>query len=94
MIRFLAGLVVGFVLGARAGRDRYDQIVRLASRTVDNPAVRAAAGAVRGTVSRVVTGGKKDGKKERGKKEQDRRPDPAYLDVEDGPVPVTPTSMG
>ena len=90
MLRFLAGLAIGFVLGARAGRDRYDQIVRLASRTVDNPAVQAAAGAVRATVSRVVTGGKK----KRGEKERDRRPDPAYLDDEDGPIPVTPTSTG
>jgi hypothetical protein len=45
-IPFVLGLGVGFVLGARAGRERYDQIVRIAQRTKDNPTVAQAAGAV------------------------------------------------
>lgn len=43
---FVLGVGVGYVLGARAGRNRYEQIVRLARRTKENPAVASAAGAV------------------------------------------------
>ena len=39
-ITFLAGLAVGFVVGARAGRERYEQIVKLARKVAENPAVR------------------------------------------------------
>ena len=45
-ITFLSGLAVGFVVGARAGRERYDQIVRVARRVADSPAAQQAAGAV------------------------------------------------
>ena len=41
-ITFLAGLAVGFVVGARAGRERYEQIVKLARKAAENPAVRQA----------------------------------------------------
>ena len=34
----------GYVLGARAGRDRYDQIVRVARRVVGSQTVQATAG--------------------------------------------------
>jgi hypothetical protein len=43
---FLAGLAVGFVLGARAGRERYEQIKRATRRVTDSPAAQQAAGAV------------------------------------------------
>ena len=36
----------GYVLGARAGRDRYDQIVRLARRVTGSQTVQATAGVV------------------------------------------------
>lgn len=42
---FIAGLAAGFVLGARAGRERYEQMKKLARRAADNPAVQQAAGA-------------------------------------------------
>lgn len=42
---FIAGLGVGFVLGARAGRERYDQLARLTRKIADNPTVQQAAGA-------------------------------------------------
>jgi len=45
-ISFLTGLAVGYVLGARAGRERYEQIVRLGRQVADNPAAQQAAGAV------------------------------------------------
>ena len=47
-ITFLAGLVVGYVVGARAGRERYEQMVKLARKAVENPKVQQttrAAGA-------------------------------------------------
>ncbi|GAA2041526.1 MULTISPECIES: hypothetical protein [Streptomyces] len=37
---FVAGAAVGYVLGARAGRERYDQIADAARRFLDKPAVR------------------------------------------------------
>ena len=42
---FAAGLAAGFVIGARAGRERYEQMKKLARRAADNPAVQQAAGA-------------------------------------------------
>ena len=43
MIRFVAGIGVGYVLGSRAGRERYEQIKRWSRRVADNPAVQGAA---------------------------------------------------
>lgn len=45
-VTFAAGIAVGYVLGARAGRERYEQIKRAAQRLADSPAVQAAAGVV------------------------------------------------
>lgn len=42
---FLAGLAVGFIIGARAGRERYEQLKTLASKAKDSPAMQQAAGA-------------------------------------------------
>jgi hypothetical protein len=39
----LVGMAVGYVLGAKAGRERYDQIVRTWHRFVENPTVRRTA---------------------------------------------------
>jgi FAD/FMN-containing dehydrogenase len=43
---FFTGLGIGFVLGARAGRERYEQLRKLARKTADNPTVQQAAGAI------------------------------------------------
>lgn len=45
-LTFITGLAVGFVLGARAGRERYEQIKRAARSVTDSPAAQQAAGAV------------------------------------------------
>lgn len=45
-IAFLSGVAAGFVIGARAGRERYEQIKKLARTAADNPAVQQAAGAL------------------------------------------------
>jgi hypothetical protein len=42
---FAAGLAAGFVMGTRAGRERYEQMKKLARRAADSPAVQQAAGA-------------------------------------------------
>jgi len=45
-ISFLAGLATGFVIGARAGRECYDQLVKAAKTVAEHPAVQQAAGTV------------------------------------------------
>lgn len=45
----LAALAVGYVLGARAGRERYEQIRRGFVTVKDNPTVRSAAATVADT---------------------------------------------
>ena len=43
---FFTGLGIGFVLGTRAGRERYEQMRRVARKVADNPTVQQAAGAL------------------------------------------------
>ena len=43
---FVAGLVVGFIAGARAGRERYDQIVKYTKKVAEHPAVQKATNTV------------------------------------------------
>ncbi|GAA3755737.1 hypothetical protein HDA32_004139 [Spinactinospora alkalitolerans] len=50
-ITFVAGLAVGYVLGAKAGRTRYEQITRTARRIAESPAVQETAGLVGAQVS-------------------------------------------
>lgn len=50
MKSFLLGAVIGYVLGSRAGRERYEQIVRLYREVVDHPAVQGAVGVVRAKI--------------------------------------------
>jgi hypothetical protein len=45
-ISFIAGFAVGFVAGARAGRERYEQLKKLAATAADHPATQQAAAAV------------------------------------------------
>ncbi|GAA2310984.1 YtxH domain-containing protein [Streptomyces caniferus] len=42
-LTFIAGLATGYVLGARAGRERYEQLRKAAQRISQNPAVRNTA---------------------------------------------------
>jgi hypothetical protein len=55
---FLGGLAAGFVLGARAGRERYEELVVAARKVRDNPTVQEAAGVVQEQASKLVTGSK------------------------------------
>jgi glutathione S-transferase len=54
MFRILLGASVGYVLGSRAGRERYEQIKRWTARAADHPAVQGAAGFVRAKISQAV----------------------------------------
>ncbi|MEV5891962.1 YtxH domain-containing protein [Nonomuraea fuscirosea] len=51
-LTFAVGLAVGYVLGSRAGRERYEQIKRTAQRVADNPRVQEAAGVFGAQASR------------------------------------------
>lgn len=53
---FLLGAAVGYVLGAKAGRARYDQIVRTYRKVADHPMVQGAAGVVRAKVGEKIGG--------------------------------------
>jgi hypothetical protein len=43
---FAAGFATGYVLGTRAGREKYDQLVKMARTASEHPAVQQAAGVV------------------------------------------------
>jgi hypothetical protein len=58
VIRLLVGAAIGYVLGSRAGRERYEQIKRWAVKLADHPAVQGAAGVVRAKVGDVLPGSK------------------------------------
>ena len=51
---FIIGVGVGFVLGARAGRERYEQLAKLTRKAKDSPAVQQAAGAVQAQAASLV----------------------------------------
>lgn len=42
-LTFFAGLALGYVLGTRAGRERYEQLRKTAQQVAQNPAVRNTA---------------------------------------------------
>jgi hypothetical protein len=48
---FLVGLGAGYVLGTKAGQERYQQIVGAASKLRENPGVQRLTGEVNRTVS-------------------------------------------
>jgi hypothetical protein len=54
MMKFLLGAAVGYVLGARAGHARYEQIVRTYRKVADHPTVQGAAGVARAKVGEKV----------------------------------------
>lgn len=49
----LAFAAAGYTLGARAGRERYEDIVRLARRVAGSQTVQATAGVVQGQVEQL-----------------------------------------
>jgi hypothetical protein len=53
-LSFLAGLGAGYVLGARAGRERYEQIARAWAHAKDDPRLQSAAGMAQARADAVV----------------------------------------
>jgi hypothetical protein len=48
---FATGLAVGFLLGSRAGRERYDQIVKYARKAAESPPAQRAGHAISATAA-------------------------------------------
>jgi hypothetical protein len=57
-LMFLGGLAAGFVLGTRAGREKYNELVMNARKVWDHPTVQEAAGVVQAQANRLYTEGK------------------------------------
>ena len=55
---FIGGLAAGFVLGARAGREKYEEIVAQRPKVWDHPTVQEAAGVAQAQANRLYTEGK------------------------------------
>lgn len=54
MMRYVAAAAVGYVLGSRAGRSRYEQIRRGYRKVADHPAVQNAADVAKSRVNEKV----------------------------------------
>jgi hypothetical protein len=54
-ISFVTGFAAGYVLGTRAGRERYEQIMKAARTVAGNPTVQQAAGAVQAQASELAS---------------------------------------
>jgi len=57
-LMFLAGLGAGFVLGTRAGREKYEELVQAAKKVRENPTVQEAAGVVQEQANKIVSTGR------------------------------------
>ena len=57
-LMFLAGAAAGFVLGSRAGREKYDELVAATRRLMDHPTVREAGGQVQAQATKLIDAGK------------------------------------
>ena len=58
-LMFVAGVAVGYVLGAKAGRERYDQITAQTKRFWESNTVQEAAGVVQAQAGRAYDTGKR-----------------------------------
>ncbi|MBQ1052255.1 hypothetical protein KBX50_27840 [Micromonospora sp. C51] len=57
-IMFLGGLAAGFVLGARAGREKYEELVVRGRKVLDHPTVQEAAGVAQAQANRLYHEGR------------------------------------
>lgn len=55
---FIGGLAAGFVLGARAGREKYEELVVKGRKVLDHPTVQEAAGVAQAQANRLYAEGK------------------------------------
>jgi hypothetical protein len=54
-LTLIAGIAVGYVLGTKAGRQRYEQFRSSARKVAQNPTVQAAAGKAQETMTHQAT---------------------------------------
>ena len=83
---FVLGFAAGYTLGAKAGRERYEQIMRAARGLSESPTVQSAAGVLQAQATTLV-GSAKQAVVDR-LPLGDRDSDP----YGPGPVPATPTN--
>jgi hypothetical protein len=57
-LMFITGVGVGYVLGTRAGRQKFDQMMAQAKRVWESPTVQEAAGVVQAQANRLYDQGK------------------------------------
>src|SRR3954453_4430605 len=57
-LMFLGGLAAGFVLGSRAGREKYEEIRVNAKKVWEHPTVQEAAGVAQAQATKLYSGGK------------------------------------
>jgi hypothetical protein len=55
---FIGGVAAGFVLGARAGREKYEELVTRGRKFLEHPTVQEAAGAAQAQANRLYEEGK------------------------------------
>jgi len=55
---FLAGAAAGFVLGTRAGREKYEQMMTTARKAMDNPTVQETTGQIQAQANKLIGQGK------------------------------------
>jgi len=57
-VLFIGGLAAGWVLGTRAGRERYEQLLVAVRKVKENPTVQEAAGVVQAQAKSLYSEGK------------------------------------
>lgn len=82
---FLLGVAAGYVLGARAGRERYEQLVQTYRKVVNNPKVRQAADTARNKVTNITH--------QRGAGHRRTTPEPVIPEPSRAPATDQPTEV-
>ncbi|MGW5672803.1 hypothetical protein [Micromonospora sp. NPDC003776] len=94
-IMFLGGLAAGFVLGARAGREKYEELVVRGRKVLDHPTVQEAAGVAQAQATRLYAEGKdKLGQTKLGEKLSSGNGSKQGLTAADKPFAGTPATVG
>ncbi|KKJ98528.1 MULTISPECIES: hypothetical protein [unclassified Micromonospora] len=94
-IMFLGGLAAGFVLGARAGREKYEELVVRGRKVLDHPTVQEAAGVAQAQATRLYSEGKdKLGQTKLGEKLSTGNGSKQELTGADKPFAGTPATVG
>ncbi|MEV0153917.1 hypothetical protein AB0H57_09275 [Micromonospora sp. NPDC050686] len=94
-IMFLGGLAAGFVLGARAGREKYEELVVRGRKVLDHPTVQEAAGVAQAQATRLYSEGKdKLGQSKLGEKLSTGNGNRQELTAADDAFAGTPATVG